>query len=216
MTAPATLDLGAVPSGGGFFSGDISEVMIFNTALSDANRSATEIGLECKYGISGAASLLAVPSSLTGAWGNRQISLNWLGVSGASAYSVSSSTNASGPFNLLASVATTSYIDTTAAVGQTNYYEVSATRACNSGPASTPIAVFLPTPQIGITYVGGNTLAIAWPSWANDWNLYSATNLTPPINWVLVTNTPMAGGTNQLIVNLPVDSENMFFQLSAP
>ena len=216
LTAPATLDLGAVPSGGGFLSGDISEVMIFDTALSDANRTAAEIGLECKYGISGAISPLAVPTSLNGVWGNRQISLTWLGISGASAYSVSSSTNANGPFNLLASVTTPSYVDTTATVGQTNYYEVTATRACNSGPTSTPVAVFLPTPQIGITYSGGNTVAIAWPSWASDWNLYSTTNLTPPINWVPVTNNSMAGGTNQLIVNLPVDSDSTFFRLAAP
>ncbi len=30
LTAPSTLDLGAVPSGGGFLTGDIAEVKIFN------------------------------------------------------------------------------------------------------------------------------------------------------------------------------------------
>jgi hypothetical protein len=51
LTAPATLELGAVPSGGGFFSGDIAEVQIYNAALSDSQREAEESSLISEYAI---------------------------------------------------------------------------------------------------------------------------------------------------------------------
>jgi fibronectin type 3 domain-containing protein len=219
QTAPPTLWLGAVPSGGGFLSGDISEVMMFNTVLSDANRAVEESMLECKYGISGNASPLATPAGLNGVWGNLQITLSWLGVSGAAGYNLSSSTNVNGPFVLLApGVTATSYVDTNAVVGQTNYFQITAVNMCNTSPASAPVGVFLPSTSLSIASVGGvggETIIVSWPSWAGGWGLYYSTNLAPPANWQLVTNT-VANTNNQFIVNLPASSGTRFFRLQAP
>jgi hypothetical protein len=60
LMAPSQLDLGAVLSGGGFFSGDIAEVKIFNTALADLDRQAEESGFESQYAIAGGSPMLSV------------------------------------------------------------------------------------------------------------------------------------------------------------
>jgi hypothetical protein len=63
--------------------------------------------------------------------------------------------------------------------------------------------------------LNANVLTLGWPSWANDWGLFAATNLTPPVVWAVVTN---AVGTNngQFIVSLPMNSTARFFRLSSP
>jgi hypothetical protein len=49
LTAPPSLDLGAVPSGGGFFSGDLAEVRLYSAALSASARQSAETALRVKY-----------------------------------------------------------------------------------------------------------------------------------------------------------------------
>jgi hypothetical protein len=51
LTAPAVLVLGAQQVLNNYLSGDIAEVQIFNTALSDAQRQALESGLSSKYAV---------------------------------------------------------------------------------------------------------------------------------------------------------------------
>jgi hypothetical protein len=58
-------------------------------------------------------------------------------------------------------------------------------------------------------------LSFSWPAWASAMSLYSATNLAPPINWVLVTNAASLSN-GQEIVQLPLTGQNMFFRLEAP
>lgn len=215
LTAPPSLDLGAVPSGGGFFSGDLAEVKIFDTALSDANRVVEENNLECKYGIGSVVASLGVPAGLEGVWGSRQVSLSWIGVSGATGYTLLSSTNASGPFSLLVTFAATSYLDTNAVVGRTNYYEVAAVNGCSTGPVSAAIEVFLPQPALNVSTPDGVSLVLTWPAWANNLNLYSATNLTPPVVWAAVTNSALSTN-NEWIVTLPIDAGTGFYRLAFP
>ena len=69
-------------------------------------------------------------------------------------------------------------------------------------------------PSLNNTLAGTN-LNLSWPSWAAPMNLYSATNLSPPINWVLVTNS--ADVSNNLkVVQLPWTGQNAFFKLQFP
>ena len=80
----------------------------------------------CKYGITGAATPLA-PSGLTATAGNRQISLTWAVVPGAASYDLWRSTDEGASYQLVATnVPTSSYVDTNAANGQVNYYQVAA------------------------------------------------------------------------------------------
>jgi hypothetical protein len=146
--------------------------------------------------------------------GNRQISLNWVLTAGANGYTLLRSTNNGASYQpLAAGLTTSSYVDTTAVSGLVNYYRVAATDGCGTGTYATA-GVLLPLPALGLS-AGTNSLAISWPAWASDWGLYAATNLTPPIAWLPVTNA--VGSNNGLFnVTLPVDAALRFFRLSSP
>jgi len=69
-------------------------------------------------------------------------------------------------------------------------------------------------PVIGIT--GDATqLALSWPGWASSLQLYSATNLSPPISWSVVTNAPSLSN-NVETLNLPIAGDQQFFRLQSP
>ena len=87
----------------------------------------------------------ATPSGLTATTGNQQVSLTWNASSGATSYHVKRGTASGGPYTQVASVATTSDVDTGLTNGTAYYYVVSAVNANgesgNSSQASgTPTA----------------------------------------------------------------------------
>ncbi len=214
LTAPNRLTLGVQQPLNNYLSGDLAEVQIYNSALSDPDRSGQEKALKCKYGITGGAAPTA-PIGLMLAAGNRQIALNWLLTAGATSYNVWRSTNSGASYQLAASGLTaSSFVDTNAANGQVNYYKVAGTDACGAGSYSSVATVLLPLPNMGMNFTA-STLALSWPGWATDWGLYYATNLTPPVTWLLVTNAVSTNG-GQFNLNLPVDSTARFFRLSSP
>jgi len=217
LTAPNQLVLGEVPSTmNNFFAGDIAEVKIYATALSDSDRSLEESGLECKYAIGGSNIVLAIPTGLTGTPGNRLVSLTWSGSPGAGTYDLKSSLNPSGPFlPLVSNLTSTNYLDTNAVSGQTNYYEVVAANGCSMSGNSAPFGIFLPKPVLSLANAGANKLSLSWPAWAYDWSLYFATNLTSPVAWYLSTNA-VGSNNGQFSVTVPISSEMRFFRLSAP
>ena len=215
LTAPNQLVLGAQQTLNNFLTGDIAEVQIFNAALPSNERSGWENALKCKYGLTGSASP-AAPTGLTGTAGNRKISLNWVLTPGATSYNLWRSTDNGATYQTMATgLTTSSYVDTNTVVGHTNYYEIAAMNQCYASAASTPISVFLPTASLGIFSPDGNSITVSWPSWANDWNLYSTTNLVPPVNWMLVTNSVMTTN-NLLTVTLPAGAGTAFFRLATP
>ena len=212
LTAPAQLVLGAVTTGGGYLSGDIAEVKIFNAALPNSDRSAEENALKCKYGLSGGAAP-ATPTGLMGTAGNRQISLSWVPTAGAESYNVYRSTDGNS-YVLQTNLVTAGFTDTMAVSGRTNYYELASVDGCGASANSAAVSVFLPLPELRMS-VSGNGMAISWPGWASDWMLYSATNLTPPVLWSPVTNA--VGSSNGVFnVNQPISSGEEFFRLSSP
>ena len=214
LTAPAQLVLGGQQTLINYLTGDIAEVKIYNAALADADRVADENSLKCKYGL-GAGALPVPPTGLTGTVGNRQVQLNWHAVIGANTYNLVWATNVNGAYTPCASGLTTNYfLHTSAANGQTNYYQAIAVSSCGGSPNSTAVAVYLPLPVLGVSS-GGNLLNLSWPGWASDWSLYSATNLIPPITWSLVTNVP-ASSNSQFNVNLPITSNVKFYRLTSP
>jgi hypothetical protein len=215
LTAPAQLDLGAVPSGGGYFSGDIAEVLLFNLVLTDGARNTCEDALKGKYGLSPGL-VPATPNGLNGTAGNREITLNWSFTIGAGSYNLWRSTNNGLSYQPLATgLAGASYMDTHASSGQTNYYEVAAANSLGVSTNSMPVGIFLPKPMLSVARVTSTALNISWPSWASDWGLYFATNLNPPTTWWAATNTVGSNGA-QFDVTVPIDSQTRFFRLSAP
>jgi len=214
LTAPNLLVLGAQQTLNNYFTGDIAEVQIYNTAIPDIDRIGLERALKCKYGLTGATTL-ATPTGLTGVAANRQISLDWLLSAGATGYDLWRSTDNGATYQPLATGLTTgSYVDTNAASGLTNYYQISATDGCGAGANSATVGVFLPLPVMGVS-VNAGSLTLSWPGWASDWTLYGATNLTPPVVWLPVINAAITNN-GMINVTLPIDLEIQFFRLVSP
>jgi hypothetical protein len=215
LMAPPQLYLGAVPSGGGFFSGDLAEVLVFDVVLTNSTRIAYENALRGEYGLSPGIAP-AAPTGLTGTAGNRQIALTWHPAIGAGSYTLWRSTNNGATFQMIASALTaTSYGDATAWNGQTNYYEIAAANSLATSTNSAAIGVFLPEPRLSGTSAGANAISIVWPAWASDWQLYYATNLVPPVIWFPATNA-VGSNNGQFTVTLPASDGPRFFRLGAP
>lgn len=216
LTAPTQLVLGAQQTLLNFFDGDIAEVKIFNSVLSDSNRQLEESALECKYGIDGVIVTPPTPTNLNGAAGSDGILLNWSASDGAVAYVLSSATNLNGLFKPVAfGITGNDYVDTSAVSGRTNYYEIAAMNGCRVSANSAPVAVYLANPKLTVGGASENSLKISWPVSANGWKLYFTTNLNPPITWWPVTNSvDDSNGENR--VSVPVSSGTKFFQLFAP
>jgi hypothetical protein len=69
-------------------------------------------------------------------------------------------------------------------------------------------------PTIGIS-ADSTQLALSWPGWASSLQVYSATNLSPPVNWSLMTNAPSVSNNVQ-VLNLPAVGDQQFFRLQSP
>lgn len=71
--------------------------------------------------------------------------------------------------------------------------------------------------QLQTAVTNGTDLIVSWPVAPTGFNLYSATNLTPPIAWSPVTTT-VAINTNtaRSSVVLPIGDANKFFRLQRP
>ena len=216
LTAPNQLVLGGLQTLNNFLSGDIAEVQIYNTALSTAGLVNEENALKCKYGITGATPLLA-PSGLATTVGNREISLYWSVIPGATGYDLSRSIDDGATFQMIATNLTaSSYVDIAAANGQTNLYQVAAVDNCGSGTGSAVVGALLPLPVLAMGMnVDASALSISWPTWASDWGLYCTTNLTPPINWTPVTDGITTNG-GVFNINIPVTNGACYYRLLAP
>jgi hypothetical protein len=214
LSAPVQLVLGAQQTLNNYLTGDVAEVKIYATALSDSDRVAEENALFCKYGL-GAGAPPATPIGLSASPGNRQVIVSWTPRVGAIGYKLNWSVNSGGPFTqLIGNLATNSFVHTNAVIGQTNYYRVAAYTACGVSAYSAPAGLFLTVPTLAAN-MGAGSLSLSWPDWANDWQLSSATNLAPPVVWSPVTNSPTRSN-GFLSVSLPLRFSSEFFRLASP
>ena len=78
--------------------------------------------------------------------------------------------------------------------------------------ATNTALVTVATPALTILPGLPGTLALGWPTWATDYQLYTTTNLTPPVTWSLATNEViLINDTNT--VSVPIEDGSRFFQL---
>jgi uncharacterized repeat protein (TIGR03803 family) len=70
---------------------------------------------------------------------------------------------------------------------------------------SLSLAPAISTPQLAITPAGANVI-LTWPAGAGVFNLESATNLVPPVSWVIVSG--------QNVVTNPIAGTQRFYRLS--
>jgi hypothetical protein len=197
-----------------YFHGDLAEIQIHASPLSDLERLGVERALKCKYGLPGGIAPLP-PTGLSGVAGNPRVTLTWNLTPGATSYSLSRSTNNGSTYQIIASGLTTgSYVDTTAASGLRNAYRVAGVNYCGTGANSAAVIVNLPLPDLNLP-LNTDGLRISWPGWAEDWELHATTHLTPPVVWVPVTNE-VNTDNGRIGVSLPLDSEIRFFRLASP
>jgi probable HAF family extracellular repeat protein len=78
----------------------------------------------------------AAPIGLAATAGNAQVALTWRASVGAASYHVKRGTRNTGPFQTLATVSTTSYVDLSAHNGVKYYYTVSAVNSAGESPNS--------------------------------------------------------------------------------
>jgi len=123
---------------------------------------------------------------LTVTAGDKETSLSWGAVAGATAYNVYRSTTPGVQGTKIGTSSTTSYVDATAANGTTYYYEVTADNAAGEGPASTQspgvtptVPTAAPAAPTGLSAVAGNALVtLTWtaaPS-ATSYSIYRSTS----------------------------------------
>ena len=70
-------------------------------------------------------------------------------------------------------------------------------------------------PNIGIASGGAGIVSLSWPQWASGLALYSATNLTPPVNWSPVTGT-LANSNGIVTLSVPLTNVSCFYRLQQP
>jgi hypothetical protein len=80
--------------------------------------------------------------------------------------------------------------------------------------ATDPIASTNP-PALNLQGSSANPFVITWPASATGYQLYSATNLAPPITWTPVTNAAAASNGTFYLTILPTNA-GQFFRLMAP
>ena len=81
--------------------------------------------------------------------------------------------------------------------------------------AATALGTPTNTPVMSIQGSSANALVLSWPAPSPGYQLYSATNLAPPVVWSLVTN-PAAQSNGMFYLTIPAANVSaQFFQLMA-
>lgn len=184
-----------------FFTGDIAEFVLYNTALSQTNIDAMNNYLAAKYFTP------LTPMGLTASPGNNSISLDWDDneIEPTSYIVYRSATSGSGYSEIASGILTSAYTDNTVSNGTPYYYVVTALgpigdESDTSNEAST-------TPQVPIRYMenldrgvvavykGGSQVYVGWRMFGTDpanigFNVYR--------NGTKINSSPITGSTNYL------------------
>ena len=70
-------------------------------------------------------------------------------------------------------------------------------------------------PTLTITLVNKIVVALSWPTNATGFNLQSALHLTPPVDWIDSSDTPVPVGTQFTVTNT-LSGSNQFYRLKKP
>jgi hypothetical protein len=182
-----------------YLNGSLDDFRIYNRALS--------VGEIAQF-----QTQLVAPTGLAATPGNAQVQLTWDGEANATSYTLSRSTNSSGPFAAIAQLSGTSFTDTNVVNGGTYYYVVRAANFTGESPDSLPVSaqlVSLVPPNLLFTTSNGE-LQFSWPGDHIGWRLQMNTNLSTT-NWQDVAGTDAANS-----VSIPATNGTAFFRLVYP
>jgi len=97
----------------------------------------------------------------------------------------------------------------------TGIYRVSLTVSDGAATALVGTTVTVLPLSLSIADAGGGNLVLSWPSWAGGFQLYSTTNLTPPIAWSPATEPVVEEGP-ALTATIAGTNSARFFRLATP
>lgn len=161
----------------------------------------------------------AGPTGLTATATNAQIKLGWNDSVAATSYDVKRSTNGSGPFtNIIANVATTNYTDTSAAIGMTYYYVVSAADSFGESTNSSTVSAIIvpPHPMLATPLIQGGDLILRGGGGlpGRQYYVLRSTNLTLPISqWTSIGTNAFDGNGNFNFTNTSHGFTPQFYYL---
>ena len=159
--------------------------------------------------------LPSVPASLNATSSVAQIALTWPASPNATSYNLYRSTTNGGLYTLTASgIMTTNFSDLAVTNGASYYYVVTSVNWNGESSNSIQAAATMPLPDITANY-STNSIILTWPSTASAFNLYSTTNLSPPIVWSPVSNV-ITNQDGTFSASSSMDNPCQFFQLRAP
>lgn len=154
-----------------------------------------------------------------------QIKLAWNDSVAATSYNIKRSTSAAGPFtNIVANVTATNYTDTTATIGPTYYYVVSALdqfgESTNSTPASASLVIAGYHPSINQTLSqDGNLLITGTGGQPNaPYSILTSTNISlPPAQWAPIGSNSFDGAGTFTFTSAPApNSPQLYYRLQTP
>lgn len=144
--------------------------------------------------------VLPAPANLTAVQGNKEISLGWDPVSGATGYIVYRGAKSNGPFSFVAQPRGTSFTDRDLLNGSTYHYVVTAFNADGESAYSLPLGA-MPTNSVlkspvNITAIAGNgQVSLIWDRVAGAAAYYVLRAAISGGPYTLLTTTPAAGSS---------------------
>ena len=157
-----------------------------------------------------------VPTELAAIAGNGQVSLSWGTSIGATSYNLKRSPISGGTRTILASTATTNYVDLTVTNGATYYYVLSAVSPGGESNDSNEVNA-TPHPPLTLSALRGAAwITLTWPNWATGYTAYSATNLSPQVFWQPVGGSPQTNESNFFLTIPATNFPGRYFRLQTP
>jgi len=97
----------------------------------------------------------------------------------------------------------------------TGSYPVALTVSDGTATLTTNVLISVLPLRISVGSGANGNLVFTWPSWASGYQLYSATNLTPPAQWTQAPETVTQNG-DICSVSIPMTNGARYFRLAGP
>jgi fibronectin type 3 domain-containing protein len=183
------------------FQGDIAEILLYNRALSYAERAAVHSYVSQKYSLTINGTTppppppLEAPTGLVATAGDSSVLVSWNAVSGATGYRVLRGTSSTGPYVQVADQVGRSYTDSGVVNGTTYYYVVRAYDSTQESPNSVEVAATPapPPPPPPLEPPGGLSATGGDASVALSWNA-----VTGAVGYRVLRSTSPSGGAVQV------------------
>jgi hypothetical protein len=148
--------------------------------LANANATSTTATLSRNFvSILANYTIAAAPTGLSALAENQKVTLSWNASNQAVYYNIKRSTTSGGPYTLIGTAYSTSYVDSGLTNNTPYYYVISAVNSVSEGPNTAQlIATPLPTVSALVATPGSAQIVVTWNPYAGQVNYYSLKRAT--------------------------------------